>query len=172
VGIRFLVLLIFVFVFELFFLSKELRFKSQEISVEKTDIEFISSKTYDIDTKRVNSVLICDKIQQKKSKKIFFNPIATLYDDNITKTVFSKSAILEDKTKILTLKDNINIIYLDKRLYCNSLDYNISNSCVIDSSPFILKSKNLLAKGEHLYFDTKNSIIKAKNINYEIFIKE
>jgi len=172
VDIKLIFLLIFAFVFELFFLSKDLRFKDQGISVEKTDIEFVSSKTYNIDKDGISTVLICDKIQQKKTKKIFFKPIATLYDNNITKTIVANKAVLFDKSNIVVLRKDVNILYLDKQLSCDMLKYNLKKESVIDSSPFVLKSPEILAKGNHLYFDTKNSIIKAKHINYKIKLKE
>jgi len=172
VGIRYIVLMIFAFVFELFFLSKELKFKDNPLSVEKIDIEFKNSKTYDMDSTRINSILICDKIQQKGEKKTFIKPVATLFDENITKSIISKKALLDDKSDIITLKEDINIIYNDKKLSTQMLKYDISNSTVIDSSAFKIVAGDILAKGEHLFFDTKKSILKAKNIDYKLYMKE
>jgi len=171
-DIRFIVLIIFAFIFEIFFLSKELRFKDNPISVKKVDIEFLNSQTYEIDKTKVHSILVCSKIQQVDNKKIFFNPVATLFDENITKNIISKEATLNDKTNILVLHHDINIIYSDKKLSTDMLKYNIKDAIITDSSNFTIKSENIVAKGDHLYFDTKNSIIKATDIDYKFYIKE
>jgi LPS export ABC transporter protein LptC len=172
VDIRYLFLIIFAFVFELFFLSKDLRFKESPISVKNVDIEFLNSKTYDISKEKINNLLICKKIQQITDKKIFFSPVATLFDTNITKTIVAKDATLFDKTNILKLQKNVKIIYQDKHLQTDMIKYNLTNFTVIDSDKFIIKSNNFIAKGNHLYFDTKKSIIKAKNIKYNFYERE
>jgi len=172
VDIKLIALLIFSFVFELFFLSKDLSFKDNPISIDKVDVEFQNSKTYTITKEKIESVLVCDKIQQLKSKKLFFKPIATLYDENLTKIIVAKQAVLVDKTQLLTLKKNVKVIYSDKILTTQKILYKLPTATVIDSDAFTLKSPSLLAKGDHLFFDTKHSIIKAKNINYKINIKE
>jgi len=172
VDIRFVFLIIFAFILEIFFLSKELSFKTNDIVPNKVDVEFIHSKTIEIDTQKVNNILICDKIQQLKDKKLFFKPIATLYDRNITKTIISKEAELFDKTNILELKRDVKIVYLNKRLSTNFLKYSLKDSTVLDSDRFILNSDEGVAEGNHLYFDTKKSIIKAKDINYTFYMKE
>ncbi len=171
-DIRFLFLIVFAFIFEIFFLSKDLRFKDSKTSFSNIDIEFVDSKTYTINKNRISTILVCDKIQQTKGKKLFFKPIATLYDTNITKTIMSDNAVLDDKTEIIKLDNNVKILYLFKKLTTNMLIYDLKKSIITDSKHFTLVSNNINATGNHLYFDTKNNIIKAKDIKYKFNIKE
>ena len=169
-GLKGVGLFIVALLIEIFFLSQDLHFKNNNISLNKIDIEFQNSKTFQIDKNNINTILVCDKIQQLKGYKLFYKPIATIYDTNLTKTIIANFARLDDKTNILTLKDNIKIIYHDKILKTNLLVYNTKTKIVTDSQPFIINSKNFNAKGNHLYFDTNFNIMKASNITYNLNI--
>ncbi len=171
-DIRLVILIIFSFVFEIFFLSKDLRFKESPISASDIEVEFINSKTYDISLDKVNNLLITQKVEQLKNKKIFYTPIVTIYDDNITKTIISKKAVLFDKKNIIKLKNNVKIVYLDKQLSTDMVEYDLKNQIVTDSDKFTLKSDSFIANGNHLYFDTKQNIIKSKDIKYIFYERE
>jgi len=158
--------MIFSLVVEVYFLSKDLRYTHNSTSLNKIDIEFTNSKTYTITQEKIQNILVADKIQQLKTKKIFINPIATIYDTNITKTIISKKAILDDKTSKIKLLHDVHIVYLDKTLNTQMLLYDIKSEKVIDSANFLLTSDDIQAKGVHLFFDTKKNILKAKKIQY------
>ena len=171
-DIRLVILIIFSFIFEIFFLSKDLRFKENPISIKDVEVEFINSKTYDISSDRISNLLVTQKIEQSKNKKIFYNPVATMYDNNITKTIISKKATLFDKTNIIKLENSVKIVYLDKQLSTDMIEYDLTNKTVTDSDKFTLKSNSFIANGNHLYFDTKHNIIKSKDIKYIFYERE
>jgi len=110
--------------------------------------------------------LVCSSIEQFPDYKRFFNPVATIYDENQTKTILSKYAKFFDKNSTLVLWDSVRVVYFDKELITSRLIYDTKKQAVVDSEKFLLKSQSFNAVGNHLYFDVKNNIIKAKNIEY------
>ncbi len=160
------IILIF-FIVETFFLSTDLKFNSdKKIDINDIQIEFKDSKSYFISSKYIDKMLIADKIQQGKGFKIFFKPVLTFYDGNKSKTIVCNKAFLNEYKNILSLEENINIAYDSYLLKSRKILYDIKKEIIIDSQKFNLIGKNIDAKGDHLYFDIKNSIIKAKSIEY------
>ncbi len=161
-------LIIVTFVLELIFLSKDLRFNNNEtFKSSNVDVEFVDSKSYFISDEGISKILIAKKIQQFPHYKIFTNPIATIYGKKFTKVIVANFAKYQDSNSKLELKNNIKILYQDKKLKTSWLLYDSKKEVILDSKKFTILSKNMKVEGNHLYFDIKDNIIKAKNIDYK-----
>ncbi len=161
------ILVVLAFVIEIIFLSQDLKFSdNSDLKQDDISVKFEESKSYFISSQGIDKVLICKKIEQFPTYKKFYNPVATIYDKNNTKTILSKNAKFFDKNSTLVLWDNVKVIYFDKHLTTSKIIYDAKKQVVLDSEKFFLKSKSFDATGSHLYFDVKNNIIKAKNVKY------
>ena len=160
-------IVVLAFIIEIVFLSQELKFSSKsDFKQSDVSVKFEESKSYFISQKSVDKVLVCTTIEQFSSHKRFYNPIATIYDSNQTKTILSKYAKFFDKNSSLILWDGVRVVYFDKELTTSKLIYDTKKQAVVDSEKFILRAQSFEARGNHLYFDVKNNIIKAKDIKY------
>ncbi len=160
-------IVVLAFIIEIVFLSQDLKFSdASDLKQSDISVEFENSKSYFISVKGIEKVLISSKIEQFPKYKRFYNPVATFYDENQTKTILSKNAKFFDENSTLALWDGVRIVYLDKELTTSKLIYNTKKQAVVDSEKFLLESQSFNAIGNHLYFDVKNNIIKAKDIKY------
>ncbi len=160
-------IVVLVFIVEVIFLSQDLKFSdTSDLKQSDVSVKFEESKSYFISQKSVDKVLVCSGIEQFSGYKRFYNPTATMYDGKQTKTILSKNAKYFDKNSTLVLWDEVKVVYFDKHLTTSKLIYDTKKQAVVDSEKFLLKSQSFNAVGNHLYFDVKNNIIKAKDIKY------
>ncbi len=168
-----LAILILALIIEIIFLSKDLKYSdNSSLNSDDVSVEFVDSDSLFISTNGIDKRLITKKIQQKSDKKLFFKPKAIFYDGNFTKVVVSDFAKYSDRDFILELDKNVKILYKNEILTTNKLLYDSKKEVVFDSDKFKLESQKFTAFGNHLFFDIKNNIIKAKDIKYILNSRE
>ena len=160
-------ILILALIVEIVFLSQDLKY-SQKDGINDSDIsiEFRNSQSYFITKDGINKKLIAKKIQQRSNEKLFFKPKAVFFDGDFTKVVTSDFAKYIDRTSVLQLEKNVKVMYRNGILTTSKLLYDSKKEVVFDSDKFKLVTSEFTALGNHLYFDVKNNIIKAKDIKY------
>ena len=145
--------------------------KDKEIKEEYTNkplVIFENSIMYDIDTTNIKRIVQSRQaLNYKHRDELYDVTIIDRSDENSTDTISAEYILKQNN--IYKMYQNVHLVQNDTtQLSTDYLEFNTISKIVKNNTDFILRYNDNELIGDNLYFDSINSIIKAKNTHFRL----
>jgi hypothetical protein len=160
----------FLFVGSVLFMFSDIETIQDEIETqEKPMVSFYNSTTYSLDQNNVSSIVKSDEAYLYKKREEMVNLTLLSRDKQSSNADFLKADFAIKLGNDFYFDGNVFFEATDGlNLTSEQLEYNSINKIVKNNIPFEMEHNGNLYFGEKLYYDSKNSYIKASKINFLI----
>jgi hypothetical protein len=138
--------------------------------INKPEIEFMDSVTYNLDTNSTTSIFTAEKADRYRDRDQFFKPMLILNPQQLERLNAKYGRKVGDRIYL-----NEDVVYYkgsDIKLTSSRANYSIKDRIVVCDAPFVLTEFDNIVHGDSFISYVKEGKLNAKAIDAVVYTKD